>query len=846
MTTSIERPGITDSAAVQITVRVPEETRKQLRHELGELAEQLGERWIGGPWRPDDDRSLHMKARLRDVGIKFGHATLLPSLKRWSGELAADRVHLLLFLWQECWQLWDSYLIYETLNVVTDTVCTFTGSSPGLSDDEEPPQAWEEAASRVAGRALLLIKADAAVFKQIVLSDPEALKAAADDGLKVTGRIIADIEAALQCPRNGTEDEELAASGLRFIAGTAGQNRLLYLFLAAAAVAVQDFHAWLAVAPRYPDRPGTRPLRATTGAEAETLKRQILVSIDDALSRYRAASETLSEVVLSRAEPWEQLLYELRDIAGRADAKAPAAVFVPRRVSIRYCYPFAINADEDVPEAEIRDLLNDPDDNYRHIASDLAKELSELSIDVQDVRPLDPTAFFAAGRSGGSRYGGVCVELPDVFLDAGRDGQQPSRCRVWLALSRLGNHCLCIERAPLETPLPHDVYRAMTAGAPFIYGIGTRSSAVAANGAATEAPEWDNLHSFARDVIRQTAEAAFWRNQRNRESGNSYHYVRGNMHEVAIVRTDTPLAKEAAGIADKLNSSLGGTVLLRSVQSTPATADEWIRYPATRIRTSSRTSGIANLPEMGLAGDWFAHTGESTIFGITAAPSWQSDAYAEATQFASSWSPLMRVWSGRLQAATEAARSSEGPGAPGQPGRPGKNPDEQADALREVERAVRQQLTIIQAEDLCATLAQRRFLDQLLEMSGVPQLQQELESQLLVAERLLDWQSEKSRKERDSRRQHDEDQRRRTERRRDGLLAVIALFGMFELGGFLELANSTDWHQRIFGFSLHEGVWEDWLVSGLFVVAVATLIVLYRLDRLRSIQRPRSADRPER
>jgi hypothetical protein len=101
----------------------------------------------------------------------------------------------------------------------------------------------------------------------------------------------------------------------------------------------------------------------------------------------------------------------------------------------------------------------------------------------------------------------------------------------------------------------------------------------------------------------------------------------------------------------------------------------------------------------------------------------------------------------------------------------------------------------------------------------------------------MDWWSE------DARRASAE-QELKSDHRRDKLLAVIALFGMFELGGFLELANSTKWHERFFGlFTVTEGVWEDWLVASLFIVALLVLVAFYfnffgLSDRLRHLRHP--------
>jgi len=369
----------------------------------------------------------------------------------------------------------------------------------------------------------------------------------------------------------------------------------------------------------------------------------------------------------------------------------------------------------------------------------------------------------------------------------------------------------------METPRPHVVYQAVAAGTLYVFG----ATATLADDA-SKATTWDNLHSFGRDVIRAAAGAGFWRGHDG--SSDNDQYVRGNLHEALVIRTDTPLTTEPDGVAAKLNSALGGRILLKSVQATPTTIDEWVRYPpATQMRADSGMSGITSLPELGLAGDWCAYTGETTVFGIVAAPSWASDVYTEAAQFASSWSPLLRLWSERLQDAIE-----EGSKLAIEEGNKGEENERLASDLRQIEsdlrqieRAVRRHLAQIQGEELCAALSHRRFLDRLLEMSGVPRLQEVLESQLLAAERLMDWWSENARRK-------SEEQRQKSDRRREKILGVIALFGICELGGFLELANGTKWHQGFFGlFTVGQGIWEDWLVTILFVVALLVLVIFY-------------------
>jgi hypothetical protein len=821
-TTSVEP---LDTVPDEILAAVPETIRKGLRHELTDLTERLGEFWHGGPWHPKDDkyrekRRSHTNAHLNEMGAA-GHEDLKQSLTGWSADLRSKRVPLLMLLWLECWGLWDAHLVYRTLRVVAAVVGEITKPSAG-----ESPEDWEPAAWRAVGNAISLVTADADIFQQIVLSNPAELATQAKRGIDTAAAVVDEIKSLLDHP--DAEGDPLTARGLRYIELVALESRFFYEFLVAAARALCDFHNWLATAPRLRTGNGTQlPEQHADGEELAAVNRQnLLKSIDDAVDQFHSGMGGLSNVTLSRAEPWEQLLSEIRELAARGGAaKDASVVLVPRRVSIRYCYPFAVQTDVHAPDMDKGTWLAEARKDGR-IGKHLNERLEPLGIKVQDVRPLDPTAFFAARGSDSGLYGGVHVELPGITLSTGQADEQPCRCRVWIALSRMGNHCLCVEREPMETALPHVVYQAVAAGTPYVFGVTT----ALADGT-SEATTWDNLHSFGRDVIRAAASADFWRPSQHDDSSGNDQYVRGNLHEVLVIRTVAALATEPDGVAAKLNSALGGRILLKSVQATPTTGDEWVRYPpATQIRADSGMSGITSLPELGLAGDWCAYTGETTVFGIVAAPSWHSDVYTEAAQFASSWSPLLRLWSERLQAAIE--EGSKG----------GEN-DRLANELRQIERTVRRHLAQIQGEELCATLSHRRFLDRLLEMAGVPRLQEVLESQLLAAERLMDWWSEDARHKSDELRRASEDARRQSEeqqqksnQRRDKLLGVIALFGMFELGGFLELANSTRWHESFFGlFTLREGIWEDWLVATLFVVALLALVIFYfdffRLNR---------------
>ena len=392
---------------------------------------------------------------------------------------------------------------------------------------------------------------------------------------------------------------------------------------------------------------------------------------------------------------------------------------------------------------------------------------------------------------------------------------------MWIDLSYMGNHCLCIEpAASIEAPLPQLLYRTLRAGTPFVVGAKVTARLNDKTEKAETEAEWDSLHSFSRDIVSATACAEFWRKpvapkfwkktdaaaEPERISLCAQPYARGNLHEIVVMRTDRLLGRNLEHVRGKLDRAVGGRIIMRSIQRSATMLDEWVRYPPALETAGAQDHAptIAAVSEMGLGGDWFTHTGETTVFGITAAPEWLSDVYKEATQFAVSWLPRLRRWSKTLDELIDTQGTANERAA-------------RAEELRDVEQRVRRHLSQIQSEELCATLAHRRFLDQLLDTAGLGRLQRELEDQLVAAEHLMDW--------------WDENERRKADHRRDALLFLIALFGLFELGGFMDLANSTNLHEKFLFLNVREGVWEDWLVLSLFVAALLGGIYFLFLDR---------------
>jgi len=764
-----------------------------VREQLNRLAKELGEDSIGGAWRAQHDGHFNTTSELESIGAEHSKY-LIEELKESSRKLGSrQRIRLLVYLWRECWKLWDLTLAYRTLQFVAEataqTVQDATASGAG-----EQEEGWEGDAWRAAGMAMRLITADADVFQQINLSSAEGLAEAAKMAVEATELTLEEVGPPLAAlgSRAGESDDDSdqIAEGLRDIESTARQNQIFYAALEQTAEALIKFETWLAAAPRLGSAQ-PRPAAADS-PRSHPPGEELLASINAAIDQVRRAQAELGGLILSRCEPWERLLIEIYQIVTLGENTGVASqILIPKRVSIRYCYPFAVEANEQSCRL----------DKLRK--KDLSEAFNALRLQVSEPKLLAPTEFFAQGPG---LYGGVRIDLPDIEF---RRGQMPGvaedgrreLAKVWIDLSNMGNHCLCVQPEPLYAPAPHLLYRALRAGTPFVLG----ETVVLAQPSTDKKPStdrevaWDDLQLFSRDVIEAIAGADFWHIKTDLPIAEPF--VRGNGHAIVVVRTDAPLGTRAEEIADVLDNAVGGRILLRSIQRGATTLEEWVRYPPVpRPGSQDRAAGIADMPEMGLAGDWCAHTGETTVFGIVAAPSWHSDVYTEAAQFASSWSPLLRMWSRRL---LKAIQTSE----------PGTDQGNDADQLRRIERQIRSHLVQINAEELCATLAHRRFLDQILEMAGLDRVQRELEAQLEAAEHLTDWFSERARREADERRQK--------------LLGIIALFGLFELGTFLSLANSTGFHERFLFLKLHQGVWEDWLMLAMFVLALLVGVYLF-------------------
>ena len=583
-------------------------------------------------------------------------------------------IELLLFLWRECDVLWDESLAYRTLRAVETATADFIEGLPvkGLSEKDSR----ESYILHIVGQAMSLHTADADVFKQMNLSSAEGLKQAAES----SDRTVHAVKETASCL--GVLDS-LPKDIYKAVHHS-------YKPLIDAAEALKGFEDWLETCHRLGSE---QPCQPVTSGDSHALLCEL-----NSIDVVKPSPEELSDLARSRREPWERLLIEIRKIVSSSEMPETARdVFVPKRVLIRYCYPFAVEVEGN--EQTLNDQLKTEKDSLDNALKVISKHVKVRG----ELKPLAPTEFFTQDRE---LYDGVRVYLPDIEVEdeqppAVSSSRQGKRCTVWINLSNMGNHCLCIEPKPRDAPLPHELYRALRAGTPSVVGATVKlSSGKEGKGSPPERESsfkkeeeeevtWDNLYSFSRDVIHAIAiaYANFWpgkkggkearsqgrrpgpqhrifrwhREQNSRPQKPGECFQHGNLHEIVVVQTDSPLRIRPEKIAGVLDRAIGGRILARPVQRTAATLEEWVRYPSVRRPGNQGTvSMITDMPEMGLAGDWCLHTGETTVFGIVATPSWLRDIYVEAAQFANSWSPRLRLWNRQLETAIDSVKFDTG------------------------------------------------------------------------------------------------------------------------------------------------------------------------------------------
>jgi hypothetical protein len=441
-----------------------------------------------------------------------------------------------------------------------------------------------------------------------------------------------------------------------------------------------------------------------------------------------------------------------------------------RTVKLVYCYPFAVRLDLPRRLALRADLRSAA---RGHPTSrplrELCEDLDELLGSGAPVRPLTTNELWAG--AGGVVYNGASIALGRL-REVGPAGDAVDARRAFdsiatLKLSLLGNHCLCVERT-LDRPTPHDLFRALRAGADYARDLEYRFRLDP--GRAAPGPtgrEWRSVHEFARDAIRVTAEAL--------GQPDDWKCKRGDVRLIGVFTTDEALGDDVDEIGRALDRDYGGRMLRAHTQRTATALHEWVRYP---------TSGnaILTVPELGYRSDWLAATDDSSLFCVAGQPSWQTDAYVEAGQFAASCSAPLLLWDREAFDALDRRATTL----------------TTSDELRHLQLDALEFTTAINADALCWSRAYRRLLDCLLQATRTRAIAGELHARLSAVELARDKKEHSA--------------RARSERNRNVLLAFVAAFGVFNLSTHFQLLSGRHTSAELRA---------QWLAAGLVVLALA-------------------------
>lgn len=817
---------------------------------LSATAYQLGERWLGQPW------SLWLEHHVRHAGAALdavGTAAeddlviCLTNIRVRSGgtkvpfhrlETAPwqDQVLCALLLWWQCFDLWDRALPYRTLRVIEHALARVAEKLKCV-----PPEVRHALQA-----AMAIIVADTEVFRCINLSDTKrtidvlAFLTGSGSSVDLDGpplRTMADLRRTLThaistMPKEETSAAQLVRKGLEHVLETLDTCSLLYERVLDAAYGVAEYEGSLARARSASADSHVHLIPAADAAETTKSLRKRAEFI-------RSMPSPSDEMMLSRLNPWVRLLQDMADSL-ETDGDEPARIFVPSQVSLRYCFPFAVDLHHESVHHKVaerrrtridwalRPKLLDLDGNPNEIAADilalddshdskssgaalLMTRLQELlNREITSRHPMKLSAFWQG--AGDFLYGGISIALPDILIGKGY------RFGAWIELHRTTNHCLCIQlKKPLQAsptgsgndahkPLPQVLYRLLRLPSPYVFGEPVRLDGKRFTSREVD-PRWDSLNYFAKDVIREITAilADPTGKEKAKKTASSF---RGSVHEVMVLETDEPIGETSRSISDFLDEAIGGELITRPVHRTASTLAEWIRFPnplrGTDIHSVDEPvpAQINRVPEIGFAGEWYSHTGDTSVFGVVGAPSWLTDIYFEVAQSAATWRVLMQMWNIKLE---QAVRSTHGVSFS----------SKHSKQLRVVEENVRRSSAQMRSKQLCASTLHRRFLDEFLAAANVFEEEEGLERHLQATQRLIDW--------------HTEERRRLSERSRNALLLLIGSFSIFGLVSYFELIDRIPSGHRLpllFNFFPHHDNAEIVVTGGIALIVLIVAIVL--------------------
>ena len=729
-------------------------------------ANAIGER--SGARQPDGSPLPRRNAK----ALGAAQEAARPALEKWIRKCAADQgdATALHTLRRKTELFYDSTTAYRTIADVIDCAKQVFENS----------EADASVASSLAIFALLTL--DIAIFEAIQRSDTQQALDKADKALAAVTTIEKD---------HGSRSEALALE--------LDVLRTYYDGLALATRTMNDHDESTAA--------GRLPIPDQLSRVAATLDRAVDELLEEP-NHDRIEGRPLDEIhelatmFASRLKPWAATFEGMAEEVARSHD-----VLLVDTLQIFYCYPFALQLGANrqaslvgaLERAARAQLVFSHSGKAGGSADDtilgnlVSKLKTELVVDDGvEVDPLTQSEIW--GGAGDVSYDGALIRLASFVIDAPGG---PETLTPTLKLSLLGNHCLVIHRE-LNRPTLPQLYAALRAGGDFVPQSG-RSCPKDANGAPKHqdgAQKWQSLHVFADDVITAVSESL---SEHDPGGGTAERKDRrprrDDVHVIALLSTEQEQAQtpNRDQFLRWLAGAYGGSILMANTNRVASTLNEWVRLP-------TRDDAVIEAPQFGYRGDWMLATSDMTLLFDTGTPTWRAEALVEAAQFAASCSAQLLLWGQELL-----IRKEPGP--------------EDVQRLRRTHLACERFIASISSKALCWSRAHRELLDVLLTTTGASALARDLGRQLSAVQVLLDDDLR-------DRREKERDSRNRADQNRNRLLAVIAVFGVFNLSTFSQLINQS--HNR-------PPYWAEVVVQ--LVVAVVTVAALLAVQGWRRARR---------
>jgi hypothetical protein len=412
-----------------------------------------------------------------------------------------------------------------------------------------------------------------------------------------------------------------------------------------------------------------------------------------------------------------------------------------------------------------------------------------------------------------SEYGGVNLSLPHIIVKT--TGGEALEHRAEVRLSKLGNHYVRIHRTIIDAKLHHlnQVLRR----------VSSEMGAESINEHDSDQVTWEKLPDYAacivdcivgalRGTLARSANSVAPTRESPPEGDRQFRAaIDVYLHVLLEVRAASIVGGVDSGRAASTSEICrAADALFRTpVQSLPTALEEWARLdvkcPDTLTQKELRSNllGKSRFPN-----DFIGIMYNSTVVVMPDTPNWTLLQYEEQAEFTASLPPLIKHWRKLLNdAVTGDSRDLIQLSS--------TDLAKRRFELQALVGDIRNQVAMLNSIDLCGTLADRRFIDELYEAAGLSELHAELDATITRVESTYE-------RMRSLIAHRDE---RRTRRYQVIIEIILTILAVSSLADVLGLGND------LLNLSGRTTAW--WEIGGLVTVAILTAALIFVLSKLR-------------